>query len=30
MWWSLRGHRRWGAIAILAGTATFGLFTLRL
>ncbi len=30
MWWDLRGHRRWGALAILAGLASFLLFTLRL
>jgi hypothetical protein len=30
MWWSLPGHRRWGWIAIGAGTAAFVLFTMRL
>ena len=30
MWWGLRGHRRWGWLAIAAGTATFALFTIRL
>ena len=30
MWWDLRGHRRWGALAILTGIASFVLFTLRL
>ena len=30
MWWGLPGHRRWGWIAIAAGTATFVMFTMRL
>jgi hypothetical protein len=30
MWWSLPGHRRWGWIAIAAGSATFILFATRL
>ena len=30
MWWELPGHRRWGWLAILAGTASFLCFTLRL
>jgi hypothetical protein len=30
MWWDLRGHRRWGALAIAAGLGTFVLFTLGL
>jgi len=30
MWWDLRGHRRWGALAMLAGIATFLVFMLRL
>jgi hypothetical protein len=30
MWWALPGHRRWGWIAIAAGTATFVLFAMRL
>ena len=30
MWWDLRGHRRWGALAILAGIGTVALFTMRL
>ena len=30
MWWGVRGHRRWGWLAIAAGTATFVLFTMRL
>ena len=30
MWWGLPGHRRWGWLAIAAGTATFAMFTMRL
>jgi len=30
MWWGLPGHRRWGWLAILAGTASFLVFTMRL
>lgn len=30
MWWGVRGHRRWGWLAILAGAASFLLFTIRL
>ena len=30
MWWELPGQRRWGSLAILAGTASFLFFTLRL
>jgi hypothetical protein len=30
MWWQLPGQRRWGWVAILAGTASFLFFTLRL
>jgi hypothetical protein len=30
MWWGLPGHRNWGWLAILAGTASFVVFTLRL
>jgi hypothetical protein len=30
MWWDLRGHRRWGWVAILAGTISFVVFTMRL
>jgi hypothetical protein len=30
MWWGLPALRRWGLLAILAGTASFVLFTLRL
>ena len=30
MWWELPGQRRWGWVAILAGTVSFLLFTLRL
>lgn len=30
MWWGLPGHRRWGWLAIGAGTITFLLFTLGL
>lgn len=30
MWWGLRGHRGWGLAAILAGAASFILFTLGL
>ena len=30
MWWHLPGQRRWGAIAIAAGAATFVLFTVAL
>jgi hypothetical protein len=30
MWWALPALRRWGLLAILAGTAPFVLFTLRL
>lgn len=30
MWWGLPGHRRWGGLAVAAGTVTFLLFTLRL
>lgn len=30
MWWELPGQRRWGWVAILAGTISFLFFTLRL
>jgi hypothetical protein len=30
MWWELPGQRRWGWVAIVAGTLSFMLFTLRL
>jgi hypothetical protein len=30
MWWELRGHRLWGALAMAGGLATFVLFTMRL
>jgi hypothetical protein len=30
MWWELRGHRRWGLVAILGGVASFVFFTARL
>jgi hypothetical protein len=30
MWWELPGQRRWGWVAILAGTAAFVVFTLNL
>ena len=30
MWWGLPGHRRWGMAAIVAGAATFLIFTLAL
>ena len=30
MWWNLRGHRRWGWAAILAGVISFAVFTMRL
>jgi hypothetical protein len=30
MWWELPGQRRWGWLAIAAGTASFAFFTLRL
>jgi hypothetical protein len=30
MWWGLPGHRGWGWLAILAGTATLVVFTMRL
>ena len=30
MWWELPGQRRWGALALLAGVATFTVFTLNL
>lgn len=30
MWWGIRGHRRLGALALLAGAASFLLFTIRL
>jgi hypothetical protein len=30
MWWELPGQRRWGWVAILAGTVSFLFFTLRL
>jgi hypothetical protein len=30
MWWGLSGHRRWGLLAILAGTASFLVFTMGL
>ena len=30
MWWGLPGHRRWGWVAILCGTASFVVFTLQL
>ncbi len=30
MWWELPGQRRWGWVAILAGTTSFLFFTLRL
>lgn len=30
MWWTLRGHRRWGALAVLGGVASFVVFTVSL
>ena len=30
MWWGLPGQRRWGWLAIAAGTVTFVMFTMRL
>ena len=30
MWWALRGHRKWGGLAILGGVASFVVFTMRL
>jgi hypothetical protein len=30
MWWTLPGHRRWGLVAIAAGTLSFLLFAMRL
>ena len=30
MWWTLPGHRRWGAAALIAGIASFLMFTMRL
>jgi hypothetical protein len=30
MWWTLPGQRRWGWVAILAGTISFAVFTMRL
>jgi len=30
MWWGVRGHRRWGWLAIAFGTASFLVFALRL
>jgi len=30
MWWELRGHRFWGALAVVGGLASFLLFTARL
>jgi hypothetical protein len=30
MWWGVPGSRRWGLVAVLAGTAAFILFTMRL
>ena len=30
MWWELPGQRRWGWLAIVAGSASFLIFTLRL
>jgi hypothetical protein len=30
MWWHLAGQRRWGWIAIVAGTATFVIFAVAL
>jgi hypothetical protein len=30
MWWELRGHRRWGFVAIAAGAVSFALFAWRL
>ena len=30
MWWGVPGHRRWGWLAILSGTLTFLVFTMRL
>jgi hypothetical protein len=30
MWWGLTGSRRWGWMAVLAGSASFILFTMRL
>ena len=30
MWWGIPGSRRWGVLAIVAGTASFLLFTMRL
>jgi hypothetical protein len=30
MWWELPGHRRWGCLAILAGTVSFVIFIFKL
>src|SRR4030095_6422644 len=30
MWWELRGHRRWGVVALVAGVVSFIVFTARL
>ena len=30
MWWTLPGHRRWGAAALIAGIGSFLMFTMRL
>jgi hypothetical protein len=30
MWWTLPGQRRWGWLAMLAGTISFAVFTMRL
>jgi hypothetical protein len=30
MWWAVRGHRGWGALAILGGVVSFVVFTVRL
>jgi hypothetical protein len=30
MWWGIRGHRRWGSLAILGGVLSFAIFTLGL
>jgi hypothetical protein len=30
MWWELRGHRRWGVVAVVAGVVSFIVFTARL
>jgi hypothetical protein len=30
MWWELRGHRRWGAVTMLAGLTSFLVFAARL